>query len=244
MTRRALLFSNSTNPDSTYLAHGRAELLAFLGGVRRLLFVPFALHDRAAYTAKVRAALATFGIETDELTVDAAGRRALARAEAVFVGGGNTFRLLLTFQDAGLLSPLRERALAGLPYVGSSAGSNLAGPTIRTTNDMPIVFPQGFEALGLVPFQMNPHYLDPDPASRHMGETREERLREFLEENDTPVVGLREGCWVRREGADIHLGGAATNGGAAARVFRRGREPEERASGTALSDLVHADLVL
>ncbi len=234
---RVLLFSNSTNPDARYLAHGAAELLDFLGPVRRLLFVPFALHDRAAYAAKVRAALAEHGIDVDELTADDAGARALAGAAAVFVGGGNTFRLLRTLQDSGLLAPLRERALSGLPYVGSSAGSNLAGPTIKTTNDMPIVCPQGFEALGLVPFQLNPHYLDPEAGSRHMGETREERLREFLEENATPVVGLREGCWIRREGDAIVLGGASTTGRPTARVFRRGAEPEERASGASLADL-------
>ncbi len=234
--RRALLFSNSTNPGGKYLAHGAAELGAFLGQ-GRLLFAPFAVADRAGYVTKVREGLAPFGIEVDELTADAAGHRALAAAAAIFVGGGNTFRLLRAFQDSGLLAPLRERALAGLPYVGSSAGSNLAGPTIKTTNDMPIVFPYGFEALGLVPFQMNPHYLDADPASKHMGETREERLREFLEENDTPVVGLREGCWVRREGDDIRLGGASTTGRPAARIFRRHHEPAERDSGASLADL-------
>jgi dipeptidase E len=244
---RVLLFSNSTNPDARYLAHGAAELLDFLGPVRRLLFVPFALHDRAAYAAKVAGALAELGIEVRALSADAAGARALAAAEAVFVGGGNTFRLLRTLQDSSLLAPLRERALAGLPYVGSSAGSNLAGPTIKTTNDMPIVFPHGFEALGLVPFQLNPHYLDAEPprpatagrleTSRHMGETREERLREFLEESSTPVVGLREGCWIRRDGAAILLGGVSTTGRAAARVFRRAVDPEERPSGASLADL-------
>jgi dipeptidase E len=241
MSRRVLLFSNSTNPDARYLAHGAAELLDFLGSVRRLLFVPFALHDRVAYAAKVRGALAEHGIEVEALTADAAGARALAGAEAVFAGGGNTFRLLRALQDSGLLAPLRERALAGLPYVGSSAGSNLAGPTIKTTNDMPIVFPHGFEALGLVPFQLNPHYLDPEP-TRHMGETREERLREFLEENPTPVVGLREGCWMRREGATVVLGGVSTTGRAAARIFRRGAEPEERTSGASLADLAAVGL--
>jgi len=238
--RRALLFSNSTNPGAAYLAHGAAELLGFLGAVRTLLFVPFAIHDRAGYTAKVRSALGEHGIDVVELTADAAGARALAAASAVFVGGGNTFRLLRTFQESGLLVPLRERALGGLPYVGSSAGTNLAGPTIQTTNDMPIVVPHGFEALGLVPFQLNPHYLDPDPGSRHMGETREERLREFLEENATPVVGLREGCWIRRDGDRLALGGASTSGRPAARVFRRGAEPEERLSGASLADLATA----
>jgi dipeptidase E len=234
---RALLFSNSTNPDAAYLAHGAAELLDFLGPLRTLLFAPFALHDRAAYCARVRSALGAHGIAVHELTADAAGAQALANAEAVFVGGGNTFRLLRTFQESGLIEPLRERTHAGLPYVGSSAGTNLAAPTIRTTNDMPIVQPSDFRALGLVPFQINPHYQDADPSSRHMGETREERLREFLEENRTPVVALREGCWIRREGEAIDLGGASTTGRPAARIFGRGREPEERQSGASLADL-------
>src|SRR5262249_19579645 len=126
-----------------------------------------------------------------------------------------------------------ERALAGMPYMGSSAGTNIAAPTIRTTNDMPIVQPASFEALGLVPFQINPHYLDPDPKSTHMGETREQRLREFHEENEAPVVGLREGAWMRIEGDRAILGGAR-----GARIFRRDEEPEERGTGDSLDDLL------
>jgi dipeptidase E len=123
----------------------------------------------------------------------------------------------------------------GLPYLGASAGINIACPSIKTTNDMPIVQPASFDALGLVPFQINPHYLDPDPGSRHMGETREDRIREFLEENDVAVVGLREGAWLRIEDADGQIGGAA-----GARVFRRGREPEELAPGASLESLLSA----
>jgi dipeptidase E len=211
------------------------EVRALLVGVKRLLFVPFALHDRAAYAAKARARFLSEGIEVEALTADESGRRAVRSAEAVFVGGGNTFRLLRTLQDAALLEPLRGRARAGLPYVGASAGINIACPTIKTTNDMPIVQPASFEALGLVPFQINPHYLDPDPESRHMGETREDRIREFLEENDVAVVGLREGAWLRIEGKDGQVGGAA-----AARVFRRGRAPEELAPGASLESLLGA----
>jgi peptidase E len=171
--------------------------------------------------------------EVDELAADATGVRQIETAEAVFVGGGNTFRLLKTLQETELLAPLRERAQGGMPYLGASAGINLAGPTIRTTNDMPIVEPRGFDALGLVPFQINPHYLDPEPGSTHMGETRAERLAEFHEENATAVVGLREGAWIRVEGVRAWLGGAR-----GARIFRRGREPEERGPGAALDDLV------
>ena len=233
MARRLLLISNSTNHGQGYLDHVLQEIDGFLGPVRRLLFVPFALQDRAGYGAKVGERLAAIGIEVATLTADEAGRRMAAGAEAVFTGGGNTFRLLKTLQDAGLLAILRERALAGMPYMGSSAGTNIAAPTIRTTNDMPIVEPASFAALGLVPFQINPHYLDPDPGSTHMGETREQRLKEFHEENETPVVGLREGAWLRIEGDRATLGGAR-----GARIFRRGEAPEERGTGESLDDLL------
>jgi dipeptidase E len=235
MARRLLLISNSTNHGQGYLDHVLQEIDGFLGPVRRLVFVPFALLDRAGYGAKVRERLAAIGVEVATLTADEAGRRAAAGAEAVFTGGGNTFRLLKTLQDTGLLPFLRERALAGMPYLGSSAGTNIAAPTIRTTNDMPIVEPASFAALGLVPFQLNPHYLDPDPGSTHMGETREQRLKEFHEENETPVVGLREGAWLRIEGDRATLGGAR-----GARIFRRGEEPEERGTGESLDDLLQA----
>jgi dipeptidase E len=233
--RNLLLLSNSTNHGQGYLDHALPEIRALLGGAKRLVFVPFALHDRAAYTAKARARFAAEGIDVDALTANAAGLRVLAAAEAVFVGGGNTFRLLKTLQDEGLLEPLRRGVRDGLPYLGASAGINITCPTIKTTNDMPIVQPATFEGLGIVPFQINPHYLDPDAGSRHMGETREDRIREFHEENDAAVVGLREGAWLRIEGADGQIGG-----GAAARVFRRGRAPEELAVGASLAPLLAA----
>jgi len=231
--RRLLLISNSTNHGQGYLDHVLAEIDGFLGPVRRLVFVPFALKDREAYGAKVRARLADIGVEVTTLTADEAGKRAVQEAESFFTGGGNTFRLLKILQDSGLLPLLRERALAGVPYMGSSAGTNIATPTIRTTNDMPIVQPASFEAMGLVPFQINPHFLDADPASTHMGETREQRLKEFHEENETSVVGLREGAWIRVEGDLATLGG-----GRGARIFRRGQEAEERGTGASLGDLL------
>jgi dipeptidase E len=231
--RRLLLLSNSTNHGEGFLDHAMLTILEHLGGVRRILFVPFALADRAGYTSRFRERLAREGVEVDEATADLPGRRRIESAEAVFVGGGNTFRLLKTMQDSDLLGALRARALGGMPYLGASAGINLAGPTIRTTNDMPIVEPRGFDALALVPFQINPHYLDPDPASTHMGETREQRLAEFHEENATPVVGLREGGWIRVEGTTGRLGGRR-----GARIFRRGATAEERPTGAALDDLL------
>jgi dipeptidase E len=231
--KRLLLLSNSTNHGAGYLDHAMEAVRSFLGPVRRLSFVPFALRDHAAYAAKARERLAAEGIDVLGVTLDAAGAAAVEEAEAVFVGGGNTFRLLDGLQRTGILEVLRRRASAGMPYLGASAGTNIAAPTLKTTNDMPIVQPASFTALGLVPFQINPHYIDADPSSRHMGETREERLREFLEENETPVVALREGAWLRVEGDGLRLEGA--NG---ARIFRRGVAPQEAAPGAVLDDLL------
>lgn len=158
---------------------------------------------------------------------------AVEDAEAIFMGGGNTFRLLTRLYETDLIELIRERVKTGMPYMGASAGSNVAGLTIKTTNDMPIVQPESFEAIGLVPFQINPHYLDSDPNSRHMGETREERIREFHQMNDAPVVGLREGAWLRVEDRRVTLGGAA-----AARVFIKGRDPSEYPPGSSLDFLL------
>jgi dipeptidase E len=230
-----LLVSNSTNFGEGYLDHCMAEMKELLGERRMIAFVPFALFDRAAYAAAAEERFEREGFLVQAVTADAAGFGVLDRAEAVFVGGGNTFRLLKTLQDTGLLDALRRRVESGLVYMGASAGSNIAAPTIRTTNDMPIVEPGSFDALGLVPFQINPHYIDPPPDSTHMGETREQRLVEFLEENETPVVGIREGVWIRVEEDRARLGGI--NG---TRIFRRGAEPEERPPGADLSDLLTA----
>lgn len=230
---RLLLLSNSTNHGERYLDHAMDAIRGLLGPVRRLCFVPFALHDTEGYTEKARARFAEAGVEVEGLTADEAGRERLLAAQAVFVGGGNTFRLLDRLQRSGLLDVLRDRVRGGMPYLGASAGTNIAAPTIKTTNDMPIVQPPSFEALGLLPFQINPHYLDADPSSRHMGETREDRLREFLEENVTPVVGLREGAWLWLEDGRLRLEGRS--GG---RLFRRGHDPEELAPGASLDHLL------
>lgn len=230
---KLLLISNSTNFGEGYLDHCIDEMVSVLDGIDRLAFVPFALFDREAYGRAAAARLEKAGVGVDVVTADAAGRKLIERAEALFTGGGNTFRLLKTLREAGLLEVIRRRAREGMIYMGSSAGSNIAAPTIRTTNDMPIVQPDSFDALGLVPFQINPHYIDADAGSSHMGETREQRLLEFLEENETPVVAIREGAWIRREGGEARLGGRT-----GARILRRGREPEERPPGASLSDLL------
>ncbi|MBI5361627.1 MAG: dipeptidase PepE [Planctomycetes bacterium] len=232
--KRLLLISNSTLHGSGYLDHCAEELRRFLGPeVERVAFVPYALHDRAAYAAKVRARLERMGLAVTSLHEVADPRAAVLAAQAVFVGGGNTFRLLDVLHRERLIEPLRARVLAGMPYVGSSAGSNVACVTIQTTNDMPIVAPPTFAALDLVPFNLNPHYLDPDPSSRHMGETREQRITEFHEVCARPVLGLREGAMLRVEGERATLLG--TTG---ARLFRRGRAPEEFVPPARLDDLL------
>jgi dipeptidase E len=216
---RLLLISSSTVHGFGYLDHPEPEMRAFAGAGCRVAFVPFAFHDHDAYTAKVRERLG-------RMDLDVVSINDLDRADAVFVGGGNTFRLLKTLYDRDLLIPIRDRVRAGLPYLGSSAGTVITAPTMKTTNDMPIVQPPSFDALGLVTFQINAHYIDPDPQSTHKGETREERIREFLEENETPVVGLREGSILRVEDGITTLLGEKT-----ARVFRRGEEPVEMEPG-------------
>ncbi|MEA2166249.1 MAG: dipeptidase [Thermoanaerobaculia bacterium] len=215
---RLLLISSSTVHGFGFLDHPEPEIRSFLGDLKRVAFVPFAAHDHAAYTAKVRERLARMAL--DVITIDD-----LDRADAIFVGGGNTFRLLKTLYDRKLLDTIRERVRGGLPYIGSSAGTVIAAPTMRTTNDMPIVYPPSFDAFGFVSFQINPHYLDPDPTSTHKGETREDRIREFHEENETPVVGLREGSVLRVDDGVTLLGQKT------ARVFRRGHEPIETSPG-------------
>jgi dipeptidase E len=213
-----------------FLDHAEPEIRGFLGNVKRVLYVPFALYDRDKYAATAQQRFAKMGYGLSSIHTASDPRQAVHEAEAVFIGGGNTFRLLKALYDFDLLRPIRERVEAGMPYMGSSAGSNVAGPTIRTTNDMPIVQPPSFDAIGLVSFQINPHYLDPDPNSKHMGETREERILQLHEENDTPVVGLREGAMLRiEEGETILLGSSG------ARVFRKGLEPIETLPGAHLN---------
>jgi dipeptidase E len=231
--KRILLISSSKVYGTGYLDHAESEIRDFLGNVERVLFVPFALHDCDAYASIARERFNMMGYDLESLHTFPDKQKAVKQAEAMFVGGGNTFRLLKTLYDLGLMHTTKRMALEGMPYIGSSAGSNIAGPTIRTTNDMPIIEPPSFKALGLVPFQLNPHYLDPEPSSTHMGETREERIRQFFEENDTPVVGLREGAIIRFERGSTTLKGVA-----GARIFRKGQDPIETRPGANLDQLL------
>lgn len=231
-----LLLSTSTVHGSGFLQYAEEAIAGFLAERTSVVFVPFARPggtSHEAYTRLVRETLGELGLSVTGLHEPDDPAAALREAEAVFVGGGNTFVLLSALYELDLMEVLRERARAGMPYMGSSAGSNLAGLTIGTTNDMPIVEPRSFDALGLVPFNLNPHYLDPDPSSTHMGETRETRIREFHHFNRQPVLGLREGAMLRARGREASIAG--TRG---ARLFRPGAEPVEVEAGGDVSYLL------
>jgi dipeptidase E len=224
-----LLLSSSLTPGAGFLEHAKGFIREVLGTrAKQVLFIPYAGVNRgyAEMTDRAAPVFAGLGYALQSLHASADPVAAIEKAEAVAVSGGNTFRLLTLMQEQGLLAPLRARARAGMPYIGWSAGSNLACPTIRTTNDMPIVWPRDCDALGLIPFQINPHYTDLLPPE-HQGETRDDRLREFMRVNPgMPVLGLREGSALRVEGTRMRL-----LGGQNARLFRDGTSrdlcPEE-----------------
>lgn len=228
---RLLLLSNSVAPGQGFLEHALEAISDAMGGGKRLLFFAYASFDPDRYTEVMQAALRQLGVEVVPAHRQADLFHELDLADAIFVGGGNAFRLLKNVQDSGLAPAIRERVLRGLPYLGASAGANLACPTIRTTNDMPIVEPRSLVALGLVPFQVNPHYVEQDGTP--FAEKRDERLAEFLQENDVPVVGLREGAWLDVRDSSVVLAGP-TRG----RLFLRNTEPRDLLPGTDLSELL------
>ena len=232
-SRRLLLISNSTSHGSGYLDHCIDAIELFLANVDRLVFIPYALADWDGYTARARSRLGQIGIEVIGVHETGVHRSAVTGADALFVGGGNTFRLLDRMYAHAVLEPIRQRVVEGMPYMGASAGTNVACPTICTTNDMPIVAPPSFESLGLVDFQVNPHYLDAPSDPTHQGETREQRLLEYLEENAGPVVAIREGSLLHVDDGAVQLHGPHH-----ARVFRRGHEPLEVPPGARLDELL------
>lgn len=235
--RNLFLMSSSAVHGYEYLQHAERDLTSFFKkhSIKKVLFLPYALSDYDLYTAKVASVLEKWGFECEGIHTKPDPEAAVVEARAIFVGGGNTFLLLKTLYDLKLVEVIRLRVFNNsLLYVGSSAGTNVATKNIRTTNDMPIVFPPTFDALALVPFNINPHYLDPEVGSTHKGETREERIEQFLEQNDTPVLGLREGSAVLVVGDKACLVGTRE-----ARVFRRECQPEEFRPGSDLSFLLH-----
>src|SRR5215831_3930949 len=230
LRKNLLLVSSSTIYGHGYLDHVAAEIRDLVADIQRVVFVPFALWDRDAYTAKARARLQRMDLALESVHATSNPQRLIEEAQAIFIGGGNTFRLLKALYDYELLDCIRRRVEEGIPFIGSSAGSIVACPTLKTTKDMPVVQPPSFDALHLVNFQISPHYLDPDPGSTHMGETQEERIMQYLEENDRPVVGLREGTLLRIQKGTILLQGSRS-----ARIFRRGSPPVEVSPDTDLT---------
>jgi len=227
--KNLLLISCSTTFGRSYLDHVENEIRDLLKGLRSVAFIPFALYDRGAYAAKAEERFKRMGFALESAHASMPFR-IIEKSEAIFVGGGNTFRLLKALQDLDLLGIIRARVAGGCPFIGSSAGSIVACPSLRTTKDMPVVQPRSFDALHLVNFQISPHYLDPDPNSTHMGETQEERIIQYLEENELPVVGLREASTLR-----VYSGTVLVRGDASARIFRRGQSPVEALPGTDLT---------
>ena len=226
-----LLISSSFVPRGAgYLEYCAADVLNFYRTVTRILFIPYGLKDCDSYAAKIAAHFDGSGLLVESLHAAPDPRAAIENAEALFVGGGNSFRLLDALYGLGVLHAFRNRVHAGAPYLGVSAGANLACPTIKTTNDMPIVFPASLDALGLVPFQINPHFVDAEPDSPL---AREERIREFHDENSTPVLGLREGAWLEVAGNSVTLRGATGS-----RLFQRNAEPIDYAPNESLDSLL------
>lgn len=232
---RLLLISNSTNAGEEYLKYPIGEIGNFLKGVKNVRFIPYAgvTFSHQAYEDKVQKRFDEIGVKVESIHRFPDPRKAIEEAEALVVGGGNTWRLLQLMQQQNIIDLIHKRVVDGLPYVGWSAGSNVACPTISTTNDMPIVQPDGFKAFNLVPFQINPHYLDANPEG-HAGETREDRIMEYIEVNRSVyVVGLREGSILRIENGTINLIGEK-----AARIFRHGTPTCEVQPGEDLSFLL------
>jgi len=224
---RVLLISNSGKP---FLEHCREAITDFVGPARRVAFVTAASYDdESAYHAMAVQALGPVGLEVLHLRAEDRPQATLEKAETLFVGGGNTYHLLRRLQQAGLLPAIRARVESGMPYIGSSAGANIAGPNILTTNDWNVDGTQGFEALGLVPFNINPHYLETDPVMAPFSETRDERIGQYLKVHTNPVAGIEEGTLVRWEdGAGTVLGKGRV------RVFQRGRPPRDFRAGERL----------
>jgi dipeptidase E len=227
-----ILASTSTLFGGEYLAYLKEELIKLYQGIDELIFIPFARPGGISfddYTAKVQSFFETINIKVKGLHEFEDKIDALNNAKAYFTGGGNTFLLVKNLHEEGLMSVLKQNIESGKPYLGCSAGSNIGGQNMKTTNDMPIVYPPSFDCMGLVPFNINPHYLDPNPDLKHNGETRETRIKEFLTQNDLKVVGLREGNWIRRIGNKITVEGSELT-----RIFEKDKEPYEIKPGTEL----------
>lgn len=228
--KNLIVASTSTLHGSGYLEYILPQLSELFKATEEILFIPYARPGGISlddYTAVAQKAFSKIdkkvvGLHTFKDPIDA-----IENAKGIFTGGGSTFVLVKQLHEQKVMNPLREVLFYGTPYLGTSAGSNICGQTMQTTNDMPIVYPPSFKTLGVLPFNINPHYLDPDPTSKHMGETRETRIKEYHTQNTLPVVGLREGSWLQVNGEEITLKGILD-----ARVFEKDKAPYEISSGT------------
>lgn len=233
--KNLIIASTSTVHGSGYLDYILEELKLFFKDTSEILFIPYARPSGIShedYTAKAAEAFDTIGKTVKGIHEFRNPEEAIKQAKGIFTGGGNTFVLVNQLYRNSLLEPLKYAINNGTPYLGTSAGSNICGLTISTTNDMPIVYPPSFKTLGVVPFNINPHYLDPDLNTTHKGETRETRIQEFHQFNTQPVIGLREGSWLEVKNSAIIL-----KGNLQARIFEHGKAPYEVASGTELNNL-------
>lgn len=227
-----ILASTSTLYGGQYLEYLKAELVNLFAGIDEIIFIPFARPGGIShedYTKKAKEFFSTININVRGLHEFQNKAAAIQAAKGFFTGGGNTFLLVKTLHESRLMTILKDNIESGKPYLGCSAGSNIGGINMKTTNDMPIVYPPSFDCMELVPFNINPHYLDPNPEIKHNGETREIRIKEFLTQNDIKVIGLREGNWIRRISDKITVEGSEMT-----RIFEKGKEPYEIKPGTEL----------
>jgi len=233
--KNIIIASTSTLHGSSYLEYLLPALQLHFKNCKSILFIPYARpggisHDE--YTQKVASVFQTLNISVKGIHEFENPEDAVKNAEGIFTGGGNTFLLVTQLYRNNVMHIISQTVKNGTPYLGTSAGSNICGLSIQTTNDMPIVYPPSFQTLGLVPFNLNPHYLDPEENSTHMGETREERIQEFHAFNAIPVLGLREGSWLEVIGEKITLKGSLT-----ARLFKQNQNPIELETESDLSNL-------
>ena len=233
--KKILLASTSTLFGQEFLEYLFPEIIELFKNSKEILFIPYARPggiSHEEYTGKVKDAFKHMPFEVRVINEFKDPKKAILEAEGIFTGGGNTFLLVDKLYRTGIMELLKNRLQEGIPYLGTSAGTNIGGLTMQTTNDMPIVYPPSFKTLGVISFNINPHYLDPDDSSTHKGETRETRIKEFHSINSQPVVGLREGSWLEVSGETIIL-----KGNLSARIFRANQVPVELPTGSSLNDL-------
>jgi len=231
--KKLIIASTSTIYKGTYLEYLKEELILLFKDATDILFIPYARpggisHEN--YTKMAAKVFKTFGKNLRGIHTFKNPIQAVEQTQGIFTGGGNTFLLVQQLHDNKLLAPIEKAIIDGAPYLGTSAGSNICGITMQNTNDMPIVYPSSFNTLGVIPFNINAHYMDPDPKTTHMGESRATRIKEYHTQNTTAVVGLPEGSWLKVIGETITL-----KGNHSARIFEKGKEPYLLETGAILS---------